>query len=155
MLRKGQQAPDFTLQTAEGRKLTLKEALGEGPVVLAFFKSSCPVCQFTFPFLERLHRASRRVHFYAVSQDSLPTAEMFVSEHSVSFPILLDRFEEGYPASNAYGIRTVPAAFLVERDGTIAWTMEGFDKAALEELGARAGAAPFREGEDVPVFQPG
>jgi hypothetical protein len=26
-------------------------------VVLAFFKISCPTCQYAFPFLERLHRA--------------------------------------------------------------------------------------------------
>ena len=34
-------------------------------------------------------------------------------------PLLLDEEDAGFPASNAYGISTVPTMYLVERDGTI------------------------------------
>ena len=155
MLASGARAPDFSLEGAGGRRFTLQELLAEGPVALAFFKSSCPVCQFTFPFLERLHREGDGVRFFAVSQDNEPTTQRFIEEYGLTFPVLLDRFDEGYPASNAYGIRAVPSLFLIEPDGTISLTMEGFEKAALEELSARVQAQPFREGENVPVFRPG
>ncbi len=155
MLASGAKAPDFALQTTGGRVVSLKEILQRGPVAITFFKSSCPVCQFTFPFLERLHREGKGVQFYAVCQDSAPTAERFASDYGVSFPMLLDRSEEGYPASNAYGIRVVPSLFLVEPDGTVSLTMEGFEKAALEALGERVQTSPFHAGEDVPAFRPG
>ena len=41
----GVMAPDFTLPTIDGEQVSLKEALQKGPVLLAFFKVSCPVCQ--------------------------------------------------------------------------------------------------------------
>jgi peroxiredoxin len=56
----GAKAPDFELKTLEGRRASLNEELARGAVVLAFFKVSCPTCQYAFPFLERLHRAYGR-----------------------------------------------------------------------------------------------
>ncbi len=53
----GKKAPDFTLQTTDEKPFALKAALTSGPVVLAFYKVSCPVCQYTLPFVERLHQA--------------------------------------------------------------------------------------------------
>src|ERR1700722_15312320 len=53
----GAKAPDFALKTVDGTRFCLSEELARGAVVLAFFKVSCPTCQYAFPFLERLHRA--------------------------------------------------------------------------------------------------
>ena len=53
--------------------------------------------------------------------------------------MLLDTEESGYPASNAYGISHVPSLFLVERDGTIAWSMEGFVKREFVAMAASRG----------------
>jgi hypothetical protein len=49
----------------------------------------------------------------------------------------------------------VPSLFLVEPDGVISWTMEGFEKKALETLGAKAGVATFTAHDQVPVFKAG
>ena len=56
----GTKAPEFELTTLDGKRFVLSEVLSRGPVVLAFFKVSCPVCQFAFPYLERLHKAYRQ-----------------------------------------------------------------------------------------------
>lgn len=56
----GAKAPDFELKTLDGKRVSLNEELARGAVVLAFFKVSCPTCQYAFPFLERLHRAYGR-----------------------------------------------------------------------------------------------
>jgi peroxiredoxin len=53
----GAKAPDFELKSLHGKRVSLSEELSRGAVVLAFFKASCPTCQYAFPFLERLHRA--------------------------------------------------------------------------------------------------
>ena len=50
----GNLAPGFSLKSLEDQEYSLGKLLRRGPVVLAFFKISCPVCQFTFPFIERL-----------------------------------------------------------------------------------------------------
>jgi peroxiredoxin len=54
----GARAPEFRLPRADGGEIGLAEITVQGPALLAFFKISCPVCQLTFPFLERIHQAS-------------------------------------------------------------------------------------------------
>lgn len=157
MLKTGKKAPEFELETVDGERKRLSEMLAAGPVVLGFFKSSCPVCQFTFPFLERLHQASdgADLQFVGVSQDTATSTEHFLSDYGVTFPTLLDNSSNRYEVSNAFGIRNVPSIFVINTDGTVGETMEGFEKAGLEELGEKAGAATFKPGEDVPAFRPG
>jgi hypothetical protein len=70
-------------------------------------------------------------------------------------PMLLDREEEGYPVSNAFGITHVPSLFLIEPDGTISLASEGFVKSDLESIGERAGVTPFRQDEKVPAWKAG
>src|SRR5215467_2908245 len=136
MLEAGERAPDFELRDHHGRTRLLRDLVASGPVVVAFFKTTCPVCQLAFPFLDRIHRgqATPAISIFGVSQDDAASTREFTDEFGVTFPILFDSAEIDYPASNAYGISHVPSAFLVERDGAISWTMEGFDKQALESL---------------------
>ncbi len=157
MLEPRQAAPEFELEDMDGERHALSGLVAEGPIVLAFFKVSCPVCRFAFPFLERMASGSsgKTVRFYGVSQDDESTTRQFVEELEIRFPTLLDQDDEGYPASNAYEIRTVPSVYVIESDGTISAAFAGFEKVALEELGQRVGTPPFKEGENVPAFQPG
>jgi len=55
-LNPGTIAPDFKLQNHEGKQFSLREALARGPVISAFFKISCPTCQYALPFLQRIYR---------------------------------------------------------------------------------------------------
>jgi peroxiredoxin len=157
MLDPGERAPDFELRDDHGRTRSLGELVKSGPVLVAFFKTTCPVCQLAFPFLDRIHRgqAAPAVSILGVSQDDAESTREFTDEFGVTFPMLFDTAESGYPASNAYGISHVPSVFLVEPDGVISWTMEGFQKKALEDLGARAGIATFTARDQVPVFKAG
>lgn len=73
MLKTGTQAPLFQLADDEGRETSLQHHLAGGPVVVAFFKISCPTCQFAFPYLNRLFQEGG-VPVLGVSQnDALAT----------------------------------------------------------------------------------
>jgi len=112
-LEPGARAPEFELETAAGGVASSGQMLSRGPVLLVFFKASCPVCQLTFPFLERLHQAGEgALQIVGVSQDDRAAARAFNREFGISFPALIDR--KGYPVSNAFGIDTVPTLFLVD-----------------------------------------
>ncbi len=156
-LTTGQHAPDFRLEDLSGGERTLGELLPAGPVFLAFFKASCPTCQFTFPYLERIYRrlAAGRARMFAVSQDDAEATREFHKEFGITMPTLLDSARHGYPASNAYGLSYVPSMFLIERDGTISWSLVGFNKKELESLGATLGVNPFQPGERVPEMKSG
>src|SRR5256712_2136930 len=111
-LNPGTTAPDFALPTMDGKRFSLPEALSRGPVVLAFFKISCPICQYAFPFLERIHRAyaDKNVVVVGVSQNGAKDTASFIKEYGVSFPVLLDD-TRSYPVSNGYGLTNVPTVF--------------------------------------------
>jgi peroxiredoxin len=88
-LGEGTKAPDFSLPASGWRqRFSLQEALQRGPVLAAFFKVSCPVCQYAFPFFERLHKAygSEKVAIVAVSQDDKNNTAAFLKEYGVTFP---------------------------------------------------------------------
>ncbi len=154
LLEPGEPAPDFVLKSLAGGQVSLAETLAKGPALLVFFKVGCPVCQMTFPFLERLsHNEAVRIN--AISQDEAGHTQQFNQRFGVTFETLLDASAEGYPASNAYGISSVPTFFLVEEDGSISKCSEGFCKRDLEQLGERVGVKPFRAEDKVPELKPG
>jgi peroxiredoxin len=153
-LGKGDIAPDFRLKRIDGGEFSLSQSLVDRPVVVAFYKVSCPTCQYTFPYLERLARQGA-ISFFAISQDDEQGTEEFHADFGIRFPSLLDSRKLGYPVSNTFGITHVPTLYLIEQDGRISWQSEGFSKADLDQLGERVGVKPFREGETVPSFKAG
>jgi peroxiredoxin len=153
MLSPGSPSPEFTLPDLNGAAHSLTTLLSNGPVLLAIYKISCPVCQLTLPFLNRI--SGGKLQIVAISEDDPSSTRRFQTKFGVSLPTLLDREEEGYPVSNAFGITHVPSLFLIEPDATISFTSEGFVKSDLESIGARAGIQPFMEDEAVPAWKAG
>ena len=159
----GKKAPDFSLTAVDGQKISLQEALQQGPAIAAFFKVSCPVCQYSFPLFERLHKAygSQKIAMVAISQDDAKNTAAFLKEYGVTFPALIDD-PAGYVASNAYGLTNVPTWFLIGQNGEIEISSVGWVRADVEELNRRLAEANhtrprplFRPGEDVRDSRPG
>jgi peroxiredoxin len=159
----GRNAPDFTLSTMDGKSFSLRDALVHGPVVAAFFKISCPVCQYAFPFLERIYKAygSKNVTIVGVSQNNAKDTGLFIKEYGVTFPVLLDE-TNSYPVSNAYGLTNVPTVFWIDSDGTIEVSSVGWVQEEIEEINqkfAEAGKSSqqpvFRPDESIPAYRPG
>ena len=154
LLDPGSRAPAFHLARLEGGEATLAELTARGRVLLVFFKVTCPVCQLTMPFLERMH-ASGTLSICGISQNDAADTREFNTYFGVTFATLLDTEETNFPASNAYGISSVPTMFLVEPDGTVSRVIEGWSKMDMEALGAAAGMTLFRPEDNVPVWKAG
>jgi peroxiredoxin len=152
----GKVAPEVSLTDLHGRRFSLRDALRGGPVVLAFFKVTCPVCQYAMPFVERIHRGHQsRAQVVAVSQHPLKETQMFVREYGITMPVLLDD-PDTYPASNAYGLTNVPTVFFIAPDGKIKISSVGWDKKDLQDINRRLASALstpapalFHPGEDI------
>ena len=155
----GTPAPPISLPDMNGRTLSLGEE--RGPVVVAFFKISCPVCQYALPILERIHRAYPKAKIYGVSQNSAKDTERFCREFGVTFPVLLDD-PKTYEASNAYGLTNVPTVFYIAPEGDIEVTSVGWSRKEVEEIATRLATAQkappaplFHAGEQVADFRSG
>ena len=162
-LTAGAKAPDFSLSDINGGKFSLQDALRRGPVVAAFFKVSCPVCQYAFPFFERLHKAhgGQKVTVVGVSQNDRHETAAFLKEYGVTFRTLLDD-PKGYAVSNAYGLTNVPTLFFIGQDGDIEVSSVGWVKKEIEDVNRRLADTQkislpplFERGEEVSDFRAG
>lgn len=160
----GKLAPDFTLPTLDGEQVSLHDLRQRGPVVLAFFKVSCPVCQYAFPFYERMAQAQRdsAASFLGISQNKPSDAKAFVREYGVTFPIAIDDEANNFAASIAYGITNVPTLFYIAASGEIEVSSVGWSKLDVEgvnaKLAALRGQKPavlWQAGESIQDFRAG
>ena len=161
-LERGTKAPDFTLPAMDGTPFSLGEALARGPVLAAFFKISCPTCQYAFPFLQRIYEAhgNKAVTMVGISQNAKKDTATFIREYGITFPVLLED-TSSYPVSNAYGLTNVPSIFWIAGEGEIEISSVGWVKKEMEEFNQRAqvpatAAQPlFHKNEQVADFRAG
>jgi peroxiredoxin len=162
-LTAGTRAPEFILPTIDGNSISLREALTKGPVLLVFFKVSCPACQYAFPFFERLYRANQgaNVSVLGVSQDNAGDTRLFLKEFGVTFPVALDD-PSTFAVSSAYGLTNVPTLFYIDPSGEIEVSSVSWAKADVEAIHQRLAAyrqqtpaSLWRNSEDVREFRPG
>jgi peroxiredoxin len=156
----GKAAPEVSLPDTDGRRFSLRDALQRGPVVLAFFKVTCPVCQYAMPFVERIYQAHKG-RVVAISQHPNKETQMFMREYGITMPVLLDD-PDRYAVSNAYGLTNVPTIFLISTGGEVEISCVGWSKKDLEAINrylSQAASAPpaplFHRGEDVIDYKPG
>ena len=150
----GAHAPQFELPLMEGgAKFSLQDALARGPVLLAFFKISCPVCQYAFPFFERIYRAhgGGKVTILGVSQNEPNDTKQFLQRFGVTFPVALDNTKT-FPVSNVYGLTNVPTAFWIAEDGKIEISSVGWSRADVDAIAGKAAEA--NNAKLTPIFQP-
>jgi peroxiredoxin len=160
----GKLAPDFRLPTLDGKQVSLHDLLRDGPVVLAFFKVSCPVCQYAFPLYERMAKAHKDAGaaFLGISQNKASDAKAFAREYGVTFPIVIDDEANSYAVSNAYGLTNVPTLFYIAPGGEIEVSSVGWSKAEVEEVNSKLAALHgnkptvlWRPGESIQEFRAG
>jgi peroxiredoxin len=150
-LNKGSKAPDFRLPLVGGGEFSLKEALAKSAVVIAFFKISCPVCQYAIPYYDRLAKRlqSAGVTLIGVSQDDLESTVDFMRRFGGNFPVAIDN-PKGYPVSNAYGLTNVPTLFEIAQDGKITLSSVSWSRDEVAEVFARH----VSDAKKAPLFEP-
>jgi peroxiredoxin len=125
------------------------------------FKTTCPTCALTWPYLERVREASEGgMRVVGISQDPARETREFQKTHGAKIEIGYD--PKPWPVSESLGLTTVPTFFLVGADGTVEETFEGWDRERVRALARRgaelAGREPsdiLRPGEEVVAIKPG
>ncbi len=118
------EAPDFTLPDGTGKAVRLKDFRGK-VVILNFFATWCVPCREEMPSMDWLYRAYKDKGLTVLAVDvreGAKAVQAFAKELNLSFPMLLDR--DGSVA-HAYGVRPLPATYLVGRDGKVMWRALG------------------------------
>ena len=134
------EAPAFALTDLGGNAVSLESLKGR-VVLLDFWATWCAPCRKSMPELQALHAryAARGLTVLGVSIDEKADAKVrkLVKEKAFTYPIAIDAGSS--PAWQAYRVKSIPAAYLIDREGRIVaqWTGAA---APAEELGARVRA---------------
>lgn len=124
--REGFLAPDFTLDTLDGKKVTLSELRGK-VVVVNFWATWCLPCREETPALEKSYKRYKDsdaviLGINLTNQDSISEVDSFVQEFGLTYPILLDRDGRvGY----LYQVKGLPTTFFINREGVIRTVLVG------------------------------
>lgn len=115
----GQAAPDFTLQSLEGKTVHLSDYRGKA-VVLNFWATWCAPCKVEMPWFVELQKkyGAEGLQLVGVAMDDATPKEIadFAKEMGVNYPILIGKEAVG----KAYGgVPFMPETFYINRGGKI------------------------------------
>lgn len=124
-------APDFTLRSADGRNLRLKEQRGQ-VVLVNFWASWCGPCRQEMPQLKRLYDKYRAAGFTLLAvniDDDAGLGTRTAARWGLHFPVLLDADKT---VSRLYDLGSMPATVLIDRDGRVRYLHRGY-REGMEE----------------------
>ncbi|MBS14107.1 MAG: hypothetical protein CME19_21235 [Gemmatimonadetes bacterium] len=122
----GMQAPDFTLQTLDGREVTLSSFRGQH-VLIDFWASWCPPCKKALPHIQALSEGTPGLIVLTVNAEPASAARTFIERNGFSFHTLVDADRS---VSTNYQVTAIPTTFIIAPDGTIARHMIGYHNEA-------------------------
>jgi len=115
----GQLAPDFTLNTLDGKTMKLSDLRGKA-VLLNFWATWCEPCKVEMPWFVDLQTkyASQGLQVVGVAMDDASPSEIssFAHKLGVNYPVLIGKEEVG---AQYGGIEYLPSTFYISRDGKI------------------------------------
>jgi len=148
VLGKSTQAPNFTLESLDGKNLSLSDLRGKA-VLLNFWATWCGPCKIETPWLVELQKeyGSQGLQVVGIAMDDSgkDDIEKFAKDMGVNYPVLLGKEAVG----DAYGgVPALPESFFIGRNGKIVERIIGLkgrgeiEDAIKKALNTEPGAAP-------------
>jgi len=126
----GRSAPNFKLQDLDGNYVSLKNELGDGPVLLSFWATWCKPCIEEMTKYKEIYSDYKDHGFkvLAISIDDERTVakvKPFAKSKNYPFLVLLDTNSD---VARKYYAQNVPYSVLIDKSGNIVYTHLGYMK---------------------------
>lgn len=120
LLREGAPAPEFTLETLDGRPVALSDLRGKAALI-NFWASWCPPCLEETPALiaayDELKRTNPNIEFIGIgTNDDRANLEKFAENNRIPYIIVED--PDG-KVSDAYGVLGMPTTVFIDGSGIV------------------------------------
>jgi len=115
----GEFAPDFEIETINGKKFKLSDYIGKKVIVLNFFTLWCEPCKKEAKELQYFvdKMKNRDVKFIAINVgDKFKAVKLFMNEKKISFSVALDRYGK---IADKYRIGAYPTTVVIDLEGVI------------------------------------
>ncbi len=124
-IKVGDQAPDFTLKSAQGDPIQLSDLLKQKPVVLFFYpKDNTPGCTKEACAFRDQYEVFQSVgaEVVGISADSEQSHQQFAAAHRLPFLLLSDvqnQVRKLFGVPSTLGILPGRVTYLIDRGGTV------------------------------------
>ncbi len=126
-------APDFTLQTLDGRELTLSRLKGK-VVLLDFWATWCGPCRESIPHLIQLYKSYRHSGFEVVGMNvdrgDIEAVRRFIKAMDIPYPVVAAPED----VARNYRVTGIPVTFLIDKEGRIRERIAGFNSTIARQL---------------------
>jgi cytochrome c biogenesis protein CcmG, thiol:disulfide interchange protein DsbE len=126
-LKKGQAAPDFTLQDIEGKTWKLSDLKGKKVVMIDFWATWCNICKREMPILQKVYQEyqGKGVEFFGIALDeNVAGIKKVVKDKGVTYPVLVDK--DTKVATELYQLSgPIPYKVVIDKSGTIVYDHVG------------------------------
>jgi peroxiredoxin len=122
-------APDFTLETFDGKHVRLRDYRGKA-VVLNFWASWCVPCKKEIPWLIEFQNRfrSRDLIILGISMDtSLSRAKQFSKEMAINYPVVMG----SQSVADKFYVQGLPVSVFIDRSGKITDQVPGLATASF------------------------
>lgn len=124
----GKPAPQFSLESLDGHRLSLADYHGK-TLVVTFWASWCGPCRLEMPllagFYQQTHGSGSNFEIVAISVDSEKNAAANAAKTlKIPFPVLLDPDSR---VSDSYGVDSIPMMFVIDKTGKVTHSHVGFE----------------------------
>ena len=132
LVKAGTVAPDFKMNTPDGKTIQLSNFAKGKTVVLDFWASWCPDCRKDAPEVVLLYEKYHQygVEFIGISMDTDVEAwKNAIEKFGITYPQVseLKKFKET-DISKAYGVKWIPSMVVVGSDGLVKLSTVQIDK---------------------------
>jgi thiol-disulfide isomerase/thioredoxin len=130
-------APEFTVDTLDGKPLTLASARGK-VVLLNFWATWCGPCRAEIPdliALQQKYKDQLQIIGLTVDEDDVPFVKQVVAKTRINYPVAMTSPEVRIQYG---GIAALPTSFLLDAQGRVVQKHEGLRDPALYETEIRA-----------------
>jgi len=127
----GAEAPGWTLEDPEGEKHSLEDYRGK-VVVLDFWATWCGPCKKVMPDMQKLHEKHKDQGLVVIGMNAWERgdAPAYMKQQGFDYKLLLNADD----AAQKYGVRGIPAFFVIAPDGKLAWHGTGSGKTTHDNM---------------------
>ena len=152
LLAAGTAAPNFTLTTPQGQRVSLAQYRGRA-VLLEFFATWCPHCNAEAPHLRAIAESlPKGTAILSVNADgeTAPSVFAFHRYYGLPYPALVDPSAQpgtfdspgaAGPVTTKYKVAAFPTFYVIDPQGRITWADDGEQPDALLRQELRQAAA--------------
>jgi peroxiredoxin len=132
LLAKGTVAPNWTLYSTDGKKLSLSELRGK-VVLLDFSFIGCGNCMAALKPMNSLHEKYKMKNVVIASiffRDKSDVVKKFVKDYNIKYPVYVDATSE---VTKLYHVPGGPYFYFIDKEGKIEKVIEGYYSGVFEE----------------------